>query len=204
MDAFFKLEHGDIKLNDGVALNIPIVKKIIKRDRGGVIPGDNDGRKKLLAIKELCFVWFIVNINSPSIQAGLSGKDLREDAKHKLELPDKWYPDELVKEFAEYYSNYHDGIVVKTIKQILKGFNNIFDTNDVLLKFIKESLKNKELNTDQIAELSKAQKELLNSASTITKLTKDLNDAMYEYRSIEESFGEMLGGNKITSSMIPD
>jgi len=204
MDAFFKLdEDGNITFNEGVVYNIPVVKSIIRRDRGGVIKGDNDGRKKYLAKLELCYVWFLVNVNSPGVRDGLSGKDLSEKAISYLNLPDGWEPDELVDEFHKLYKEYHGGIVIKTIKQLIKSVKIISNTNDIILERLEEFTKGDDTSLDTIANINKAQEQLVSIADKVPDLVKKLNDANSEYNNQEEDFGKAMGNVDIVSSMIP-
>jgi hypothetical protein len=202
MDAIFRLEGGNVIFNEGIVSELPIIKKIIRRDRGGVIEGDSEGRNKLLAKKELLYVWNIVNVNAPGIRAGRTGKELEDYAKALVELPESWKPDDVLKEFIEFYSNYHDAAVVKTIKQLLAGFDIINSSNDLLIQIIKNELKNPKLTTDSIGELIKAQKEILNNSASIPKLVDQLKTAAEEYNLIEESLGIQRGGKPVRKSMV--
>ena len=204
MDAFFKLIDGDITFNKGVVLNLALPRKIIRRDRGGKLNGDWDGTKKLFAMRELCYAWYLVNVNSPGVKQGLVGRELHEKAVHELQLPPDYKPDALINEFIEYYRSYHDGAVVKTIKQLISGFKIIFDSNEVLLSHIKKAVKQADVGVDKIMEINKAQRELMNVSNTIPKLAAELKALLIEFNSIEENLGVGLGGVNITSSMIPD
>ncbi len=204
MDAFFKLEDGDIQINDGVAMNIKLARMIIRRDRGGKIFGDAKGLKKMFAKRELAYVWYLVNVNSPGIRQGLTGQELHDKAVHDLDLPDDYKPDKTVKEFIEYYRDYHDTAVVKTIKQLIKGFKIIYDSNDTLLNYIKQEVKKPDKSIDEIMSINKAQKELMSISNDVPKLAAQLKELLMEFNSIDNNLGVGLGNVPITSSMIPD
>jgi hypothetical protein len=70
-------------------------RAIIERDRGGVIKGDSDGRRKKLATMELAYVHFITYYNSEFVTS--YPEDEREyRIKKHLGLPDEWKPDAVV------------------------------------------------------------------------------------------------------------
>lgn len=87
-----------VVLVDGIPVFSPMAKMIsdfkvlITRDKGGVIKGDADGRKKLLSTMELAYVWFIADRKSP-IKNNYEINDRPKKAREKVGLPDTWKPD---------------------------------------------------------------------------------------------------------------
>lgn len=87
------------------ARTISVFKKIIERDRGQwKMQGDSDGRKKILAMLELSFIYFFADPRSQYTETYAGEDDLRtEKVKRILGLPEDWKPDALVKEAIEFY-----------------------------------------------------------------------------------------------------
>ncbi len=73
---------------------------IIKRDKGS--DGDYDGRKKLMATKELAYIYFYADYKSPYYKYDEREKYLR--ICKALHLPENWMPDELIQAGIDRYS----------------------------------------------------------------------------------------------------
>lgn len=77
------------------------LRKIVERDKGS--KGDHDGRKKYIATKELAFVYFYADPR-PGFTERYKDVKLRIDKiKIKLDLPEDWFPDEIIDEAITFY-----------------------------------------------------------------------------------------------------
>lgn len=90
-------------LVDGLPTFSPMAKliksfsDIIKRDKGGKIKGDHEGRKKLMSTLELAYIWYVTDRKSP-IRRNYPENEWEYKAKEKLGMPEEWKPDKLVEE----------------------------------------------------------------------------------------------------------
>lgn len=97
----FTVEGGNLVLNKQELRTIPEFKVLIGRDRGGKIPGDHDGRKKLFAFKECMFIHLYYH--PLSMYRDLSKEKRYKKAIQHAKLPNDWKPDEVVENAAEKY-----------------------------------------------------------------------------------------------------
>ena len=200
---FVMNNNGELTFNRVALLQHPLVKKIYKRDRGGVIVGDSEGRNKERAKAEVMYAWWIVNTNSPGNQKGLEGNELIKYAKKQVGLPDEWTPDELVEQWvAEYRDMHKDDIVVNTINVIIESLKFVHSMNNTLIKNIREAAKNASA-TDFAT--------IVDNQNSLMKLVKDVPDTIEKFKQSmiklyeEEKVKKIAkGGIQVTSSMNPE
>jgi len=97
-------EDNELEIADEV-LFISEFRTLVRRDRGS--EGDTQGRKKLAAIKELAFIYFYIDFNSP-YSAYRTNKILLDDirfikVRNAVGLPEDWVPDEIVDKACDRY-----------------------------------------------------------------------------------------------------
>ena len=97
---FFRVDdEEELEIIEEARLHKPF-KKIIERDRGS--KGDSQGRKKLLAKKELAYIyWEGLYSSHYKIQDDDSSR--LAAIKSDLDLPDDWKPDDVVLEGLELF-----------------------------------------------------------------------------------------------------
>jgi hypothetical protein len=101
IDIFIINEEGLLELNKNEVRSIPAFREVIARDKGGKIFGDNEGRKKLFAYKELMYIHLVTH---PSTIYRDLPKEAREIASKKLaDLPEEWKPDKVINNAIEAY-----------------------------------------------------------------------------------------------------
>lgn len=80
-------------------------KVLLQRDKGTKnlddIGGDHDGRKKLIATKELAFIYFYCSFNS--MYEAFNGHEKVDKIKKDLELPSNWKIDDDIKAAMDKY-----------------------------------------------------------------------------------------------------
>jgi hypothetical protein len=98
--------HGELIINHDAIRGIEPFTTLIKRQRK--TKGDADGRKKIINLKELKYVYFMADWDT--YHRGLSDYDKPRKAKKDCGLPTNWTPDEIVKaciakykEVVDYY-----------------------------------------------------------------------------------------------------
>lgn len=201
------LVNGEVKLNDTFLANKNI-KKLVARDRGGVMKGDSVGKLKLRAIAELGLVWYRHNLNSPGVQKGLSGEDLDTDGKDFFNIPDEWKEDDIFKIVnQEYKDTYDSSVVVRSIKSLLSGFNRslgLTNTISDMLNKLSNDDSNGEMTIDKVSEFIKLNKELMNVSSDIPNQIKSLKSLEGVYLKEEAKATTGRGGVAIVESMKPN
>lgn len=112
---------------------IPVFKEIFSRVRR-----DNDKRTSKdtakVALKEFSYIYYMIDIRSFAVQE-FPG-DSQDIERHlrvldALKLPEKWRPDKVIEEAADWYKIYH---YTATVKMLRTGFIAINVTIDYLEK----------------------------------------------------------------------
>lgn len=75
---------------------------IVERDKGS--KGDNDGRKKLIATKELAFIYWFSDPRSTYKDSYPNESERIKKLKVILDLPEDWTPDELIRNAVYFYT----------------------------------------------------------------------------------------------------
>jgi len=204
MDTLFKLVNGEITLHNAI-LNNKNIKNLIRRDRGGLMAGDANGLKKLRSFAEIGLIWYCININSPGLQRGLSGKELVSDGMNYFNIPDEWKPDEQYQLVYEWYKeDYNNSVVVKAIKAVLSGFERSLNlVEKVNLALSRYELQGGEIDIDGIDKIMKLNNNLMSMSNELPKQVKALKDLEILYLKEEKHGAVGRGKISITSSMIP-
>lgn len=100
-EIFILNDDGGIELNKVECRAIPEFRKLVERDRGGKIKGDNDGRKKYVAFAEFFYIYLVHN--PKSIYRNLDIDRRREKAQEEAGLPDDWVIDKHITKAEEKY-----------------------------------------------------------------------------------------------------
>lgn len=178
--------------------------ELIRRDRGGVIKGDPDGRLKFRATAELGVIWWCNDPYSPGVQKGLNEKELLEEARVNYGLPDTWKPDSIFLAAQERYRKERSSVAQETYVEILRAFR-------VLYKYIKFARQSIEKNLDSTDLTPEEWKALEPKISAIIKLADEIPSRIKaiqvakELLDKEENKSNLLRGSKeeIPDSMIP-
>lgn len=203
VDDLLEIRDGEVVINRASILFSKTVRDIMKRDRGGTFKGDNEGRQKELARREVGYGWWVVNINSPGVTGGYEKEELLKHAIDNLNLPSDWKPDALVLKWVEEYKAYHEGsATIRAIKNLIQGFSNMDSINEKLMESIK--IKIGASSTEEIATLIGLQKTLMGQVADMPKMVKDLNSLYVEARRIEKNLSVGKGNVVISSSMEPN
>lgn len=102
------LEHDYPVFNPEVRMFAPF-KKILERDKGKKSDraiyevGDADGRRKILATKELAFVYFYSDPRSPYVESYLDNKERETKVCKMLGMPEGWAIDAVVQDAVDFY-----------------------------------------------------------------------------------------------------
>lgn len=195
------------KIKDGVVVPLSAreallkeVRTILMRDKGS--PGDSDGRDKLFAYKELGAVYWIADYRSPGRMQGYEGQDLIDDAIRNFDLPATWQPDQVVRNLMVIYEKHtNGGIAADTLSEVAATFNLMLKTVKSIRGKLAEKLNTPNVTEDELKGMINLSNELLKLASSIPKLTSDIEIAKEMLKHHEEDAEVGRGGIKISSSM---
>lgn len=201
---FFKFVDGVIELARPEIALYPNVNEILKRDKGGKVTGDPDGRKKAYAFKELTYVYFTCDFHAYPSQHALSKEEAHFYAIQHSGLPEQYEPDSVVRDLMLQYLDEHLTLGKKTIKNLL----DTFSLNDIAIASINANmkllLKNSALTKDQISEMIKYQQDLMKIATEVPQQVKKLREALSLIQDEEREILIRRGGEEVDQSMIPD
>lgn len=197
----FKIEGGEVKPLTSREATIKEVRQILQRDKGS--NGDADGRKKLMAYRELGFVYWVADYRSPGNLNGYEGKALVDDAKRNFNLPDTWEPDKTVLDLIELYRyNVNGGIAAKTLMEIASTFRLMLETVKLIKEKIRIKLNTPDVTDAELKDLMSMQNELLKLTADIPKKNKEIETAKEMLKQMEEDDVEIArGGVKVLTSM---
>lgn len=196
----FRIKDGNVVPLSAREATINEVRKILMRDKGS--PGDSDGRDKAFAYKELGAVYWLADYRSPGRMQGYEGQDLIDDAIRNFELPSNWQPDQIVRNLITLYEkNVNGGIAAETLTEVAATFNVMLKTVKAIRSKLTEKLKLATITEDELKNLISLSSELLKLASSIPKLTGDIEIAKEMLKHHEDDAEIGRGGVKITSSM---
>ena len=99
---------------------------LITRDKGS--KGDNDGRKKKLATKELAFVHFMAYYNSEFLLSYEASERLPALKKH-LDMPDGWKPDEAIERAV---ISYKELTYTPSMDSLVEVRESLFSANKII------------------------------------------------------------------------
>lgn len=171
-------ENGNLVINTKELLAIESFNNIISRDKGSGIKGN-----KVLAFKELAYIWFRVDYNSPVTIKGLTGKKADEFIRDKIGLPSDWVEDELIKKAIADYKDCQTDATQEVIKEIIATFSYFGRIVSKVRKSIETHLDTKAgLNKDQADELVKLMSTIISISKAIPTEARNLNEALVELR----------------------
>lgn len=218
-DRLFKLnEHtGELEFNKDEARQFPPFRELIWRDKGGVIMGDPDGRKKYVARRELYYVYVMAD---PFTMFSILNKERRHNValEHsRLKEIEGWKPDKLVKDAIEFYKEEYPNLTATAkaflnsrvaLANIAEDIGTLNSYNDELRKEIrikKLIAENEDLTEEDRQQARQSLKASINSLNSnndqIFNITKTLPERMDALDKLREKLakednerGEVIGG----------
>lgn len=204
MKLFKMSEDGVLTLNKDEATLNPLIREIIKRDKGGKIEGDMSGQKKEYAFREFKYVYYTCDFDAYPSQHGLSTKAAHSYAIKEAELPEAYEPDEVIRALMKQYRREH----LTPSKEIIIELVGVFSFNLDIVKSIRNNLQNlmnnSGLTKDQISELIKYQQQLLDVSTEIPNQVKKLRQTLSLVQEEEQTIQIRRGGEEVDPSMRPD
>lgn len=207
---------------DGVPTFSPMCKlitsfhDIIKRDKGGKIKGDNDGRKKLMATLELGYVWYVTDRKS-LIRKNYEEHEWDIKAKEKLGMPEGWKADSLIKRACDDWYELTETQTSKVLEElraslfssqrIIRGLRKRLDKRMTALE-MEEDLAGTgvavdvDTGVDPLKEAIDDVKKLIDLSAKIPE-TITVIEKLEEKVARETSDGKGKGGKNINKRQLP-
>lgn len=182
----FNVKEGVLVVNTPEILAVESFKDIIKRDKNVI-----NNTTKTLAFKELAYVWFIADYDSPLNKQGKAIKDASKIAIDKVGLDSSWKPDAIIHKAIADYKDLNFNVAKEVIDELLKTFayygkvvgkvrksiEVILDTNSGLTKTQAQEI------VELMSTVMAISKGIPNEIKNLTIALTDLNtDATKEYR----------------------
>jgi len=190
--------EDDMPVFSPIARTIKEFNRIIARDRGS--EGDSQGRKKLMAMRELAFIAFYADLTSP-YRRNDSGDDdeVIAEIKRAVELPDAWVKDLIVDEGIKVY---REGTRTAS-SGLLVATRAALHANKKTIEFIQKRLtermfrlENEELpDSERDALIDK----VLADSTTIVNISDKISDSLEKLDKLEQKYIkelEMASGKK--------
>jgi hypothetical protein len=168
----FTVNDGNIVINKIEVLAIESFRLLINKYKSD----------KTLAFKELAYIWYVYDYDSPLNRQGRSVKDASKLAIEKVGLPIGWKPDDITNKAIKDYVDLNNNIAKDLVNEILKIFSNY-------AKIIKKVGKTIDTLLDNDAALTKTQaSELIELSSSIISISKQVPQ---EVKNLKEALAEL-------------
>jgi len=191
----FKInDEGVLSINSPELLSVASFKELINRDVN---------INKVLAFKELAYVWFAADYDSPVVLKGLKGKSARDFIISKTEMPTGWHPDSIVDKAIQDYKDMQEDVgreLVGEIISVFSGYSKVVSKVRKSIDFL--------LSVD--AGLTKAQaEELVSLMDTVLNISKHVP---LQIKNLKEVLAELQKDNTAedrdylrgTEAVVPD
>lgn len=197
----FKITPNGVAINkDEIALYKPI-NKLITRDKGSA--GDSDGRKKLMAIKELTYLYFYCNPESSPNRLGQSDKEKHEYAIKHAELPNTFVVHDDLKEAIKCYNEeLASCLSLELINNARKAIGSSNKALSILASRVEKRITNvnNDSTDEELNEIIKMSNNILEMLDDIPNMVAKLEKAenlVYDQITRHE---EKRGGGEIPST----
>jgi hypothetical protein len=181
---------------------------LIKRDKGS--EGDADGRKKLLATKEIAFVVWYSNLKSVYNRNYEPSARIAE-LKKGLKLPDDWKIDDCIRDAMKEYAKTQvtpSSVMLTSTRNAIYEARNLIEILDTrlkaLMKKVKETMLLENVTDDYEKELDALIIRAMTYIESLLKYSKQITDMLSTLDTLEKKYvkemEESRGKNKIEVS----
>jgi hypothetical protein len=199
---------GDLVINHDAIRGIEPFTTLIKRQRKS--KGDADGRKKIINLKELKYVYFMADWDT--YHRGLSDYDKPRKAKKDCDLPANWKPDDVVKACIKKYKEVIDYYMpsARILIAIEKGLSmsataveSYIVQMETVIRMNNNRLKDSGLTPEVAAEIMESNRIIQTNITEIlslgTKLPKTIDGVSALQDKVRKELGtaKKLQGDKI-------
>lgn len=191
------MEQELIAIVDGIPTFSPYAKTIedfkilVTRDRGGKVPGDFDGRKKLMATKELAYVYWIASSKSEFVN------NFPEHQRHdkivaKLAMPEGWKPDGHVQNAIETFKE----LTATQTSKVLEEMKDSLFSCQSLITLVRKRMDSRLTQLTLDETLIETQPELLDKIQNDVNKLLDLSKKIPEMITVIEKLQEKVAKEK--------
>ena len=195
--SLFKIVDGElIILKEEVMLHHAL-HTVLRRDKD---------RFKKQAFKELAYIYFVKDPDSPVFKYGMNEQESHKYAIDKTSMPNEWTVDEVMQEALKEYEYLTGSIVKDVIREALITFRNYIKILQLIRKHIDKLLKEAdehELTVEDIGKLMSYTEQLLKISNAIPEIKDKLYNSL---RIVEKNINitnetELVRG---TAEPVPD
>jgi len=195
--SLFKIVDGElIILKEEVMLHRAL-HTVLRRDKD---------RFKKQAFKELAYIYFVKDPDSPVFKYGMNEQESHKYAIDKTNMPNEWTVDEVMQEALKEYEYLTGSIVKDVIREALITFRNYIKILQLIRKHIDKLLKEAdehELTVEDIGKLMSYTEQLLKVSNAIPEIKDKLYNSL---RIVEKNINitnetELVRG---TAEPVPD
>ncbi len=191
----FKInDEGVLSINSPELLSVASFKELINRDAN---------INKVLAFKELAYVWFAADYDSPVVLKGLKGKSARDFIISKTEMPTGWYPDSIVDKAIQDYKDMQEDVGRELVGEIVSVFSGYSKVVSKVRKSIDFLLSvDAGLTKAQAEELVSLMDTVLNISKHVPLQIKNLKEVLAELQ--KDTTAEDRDYLRGTEAVVPD
>ena len=179
-----------IKTDD--ILNINCFKKLINKYKNNTL---------ITLEKALSFIWYVTDIDSPGIMAGLSDIELEKEAKLYLDIEGTWKIDIEVSNCIIYIIK-SDTAYHSSLKELLRGLYNTTSVAKVVNERIEDYINANTLTRDEIGIFLDYLSRINTMVSQAPKNIELVNSLIKSIIDAEKGNNIARGGKVISNSMI--
>ena len=201
IEELFDIGDNELPVLKPIARTIKIFRDIIEEDRGS--KGDNDGRKKLMAIKQIAYIYF--NISKRHYQ-NYSDETRERAILRKLGFPDDYVPTATMKRAYKELKDDTQTItekVLNTALSVLHEHNDIYfnisKRNRALLASVQDMVlttPDGQVNQTAIQTQKDALESLESNAIKVAKMINQLPQQLEVIRQLELKFVKEINDAK--------
>ena len=181
-----------VKLVDGIPVyndmlrDVPVFAAIIRRDRGS--EGDAQGKKKLIALKELEAIFWLCDWRSNVFT--YSEDTWISKAAHYAKLPPDWEPDELVLAAMEFYrTEMNNHVALEQLNELRDTFRTGTKVIKASKRYLDSQIQHIEVNAmvpNGQGQTVSAIEQCITMLDSMQKLLKSLPAALDQIKELED------------------
>lgn len=165
----FIVENGELVINRPEVFLHAKLNHILRRDKD---------RYKKQAFRELAYIYFTTDPESPAYKNGYNEEETHLYAVEKSNLPEDWKPDKDVTDAQKEYAHINSSAIKEVIKESLIAFRNYSKITKLIRKHIDkllEAAEEADLGVDDITKLINYTTQLIELGTKVP----DIKDKLY-------------------------
>jgi hypothetical protein len=202
----FSVDNHELVIDKDEVRGIKEFADILKKRK--TCKGDSDGRKKVMATKELLYVKFMADIDT--VHSAFTGEERHKRAKEDADLPRNWSPDDEVEAAIEKYkeiineysytasilNSVEQGLLMssKAVKTYIRQMQTAIEASNNLVDKMTNDI---DADKNELAESMESVNSLIQtSISKILKIATDLPATLSQIKDLQEQVKEDASKNR--------